>query len=301
MMFWRQIRENDLSHAIALEPRNQGAEIVGADTALRVWRGFFANRAFRGIVVESNGTNGDAAVIAAGTGVMVRADFMNAEVANPQPHLNSRIIASVAAGASVLLPWRNVGLANAGDGIDIVNLMASFRSDLTPDAVAELSGILAESFLEMHKGFRLNRILREMIGHRELQMTDSSGIFRTLARFPANESAIKLVTRTDAFSVPHSIAINMFRYEAPRLRLRDADQQLLIAALDGHTDAELSELLGVSLPAIKKRWLTIYQRVAGTSPKIVAQSPDNGTRGRQKRHHVLAYIRSHPEELRPFG
>ena len=301
-MFWREIRATDLTRALALEPRNLGAEIVGPDTALRVWRDLFNDRAFRGIVVLLEDLPGDASLLCAGAGVIVTPDFMTAEIANPRPHLNSRLVAGVAKGESVLLSWDDVGRANAGDGVDVLNLMGSFQPNLSQDVIAELSGVMAQSFQEMHKGFRLNRILREMIGQRELQMTDRSGIFRTLAAFPQHDSAVRLVTRAEAFSVSHSIAINMFRYKAPELRLSEVDQQLLIAALNGDTDAELSQLMGVSVPAIKKRWLTIFRRVADANPQILAalEPTGAGTRGRQKRHHVLAYVRAHPEELRPY-
>jgi hypothetical protein len=301
-MFWREIRKSDLTRALAVEPRNLGAEIVGPETALKVWREFFSNRAFRGIAVETEGSQGGARQVAFGAGVMVQPGFITAEIAHPRPHLNSRLIASVTRDPSVLLPWSAVGRANAGDGVDILNLIGSFPSDLDAETVAEVSAVFAESFLEVHKGFRLNRILREMIGQRELQMTASSGIFRTLASFPENESAIRLLTRADAFAVSHSIAINMFRYQPPKLRLREGEQQLLIAALNGDTDAELSKTLRVSLAAIKKRWLTVFQRVADATPQILPspESADERTRGRQKRHHVLAYVRAHPEELRPY-
>ena len=89
----------------------------------------------------------------------------------------------------------------------------------------------------------------------------------------------------------------------PVLQLRDADQQLLIAALTGLTDDELARRLQHSLPAIKKRWLSVFERTLEKRPDLFPDwSEENGLskRGRQKRHHLLAYVRSHPEELRPI-
>jgi hypothetical protein len=55
---------------------------------------------------------------------------------------------------------------------------------------------------------------------------------------------------------------------------------LLAAALDGKTDAELSAF----------------------KPEILCLAEvDDTRRGPQKRHRIVAYIRSHPEELRPFA
>src|SRR5262249_50704271 len=98
------------------------------------------------------------------------------------------------------------------------------------------------------------------------------------------------------------VAARMYRYQAPVLRLRPAEQKLLAAALVGKTDAELSADLGLSIEAIKKRWLSIFDRVDEFKPEILSKT-DAGSdrRGPQKRHRVVAYIRSHPEELRPFS
>src|SRR5262245_27129018 len=94
----------------------------------------------------------------------------------------------------------------------------------------------------------------------------------------------------------------MYRYKAPVLRLRPAEQSLLSAALAGKTDAELSAALGVSIEAIKKRWISIFERVEQFKSEILSQTDaDSDGRGPQKRHRVIAYVRTHPEELRPFS
>jgi hypothetical protein len=86
------------------------------------------------------------------------------------------------------------------------------------------------------------------------------------------------------------------------LRLRPAEQRLLAAALAGKTDAELSADLGLSIEAIKKRWMSIFERVDQFKPEILSRADaDTDGRGPQKRHRVVAYIRTHPEELRPFS
>ena len=64
-------------------------------------------------------------------------------------------------------------------------------------------------------------------------------------------------------------------------------------------------MLDVALPTVKKTWLSIYGRVDDHIPELVA-GPDpsgltDGRRGREKRRGVLAYLRNHPEELRPVA
>jgi hypothetical protein len=94
----------------------------------------------------------------------------------------------------------------------------------------------------------------------------------------------------------------MYRYREPVLRLRPAEQKLLSAALAGKTDAELSDDLEMSIEAVKKRWMSIFARIDEFKPEILGETDADGdVRGPQKRHRVVAYIRAHPEELRPYS
>jgi DNA-binding CsgD family transcriptional regulator len=94
----------------------------------------------------------------------------------------------------------------------------------------------------------------------------------------------------------------LFQYREPVLRLRETEQDLLIAALTGLTDEELAIRLNLGLPSVKKLWRSLFER-ASARPNLFPQMHDglNGSgRGRQKRQFILNYVRDHPEELRPF-
>ena len=79
-----------------------------------------------------------------------------------------------------------------------------------------------------------------------------------------------------------------------------AQQELLESALDGMDDQAASKDLSVSVAAIKRRWQAIFERVAAVRPDL-CPTDGEGKRGIQKRQRVLAYIREHMEELRPFN
>lgn len=53
---------------------------------------------------------------------------------------------------------------------------------LNAGEVARISGLLAESFLEAHRGFRLNRLLRELSSNDELEI--GRVCFESLQHFP---------------------------------------------------------------------------------------------------------------------
>src|SRR5262245_56776500 len=144
---WREIRLADLPAALTIQPASLGHEIVGPVKAWEVWPGLFQNPSFHGIVIESDPPIAGHRIVAAGARVFVSPDLMSSEIADPHPGLNSRVIASLAQGESVLLPYSRIGSANAGAGIDLVSLICSWIEGLSESEIAEINGLLASSFL----------------------------------------------------------------------------------------------------------------------------------------------------------
>jgi hypothetical protein len=100
-------------------------------------------------------------------------------------------------------------------------------------------------------------------------------------------------------------AATLFVYERPRFCFSRGEQRLLLAALRGGTDEELSDELATSIATVKKMWLSIYERVAAGAPELIPvhSQADFGMseRGKEKKHRLLAYLRDHLEELRPIS
>src|SRR5689334_5891985 len=301
-MYWRPIRKADLSDCLEIQPACLGDQIVGRKAAIRVWKGFLHSPAFQATVIESEIPVAGHKIVACGMGVFVSAAFADREIGDPRPGLNSRIISSVASGEPVVLSRAEIGEGNAGEGLDFVNMYGTWRDGImSHDQLAEVHALLGTSFVEHFAGYRFNRVLKEAIGDSRIALARATGTYRLVAEFPESESALAVVTRDSALAAPYSAAASIYRYQAPVLRLRPAEQELLAAALSGQTDAELSADLGLSIEATKKRWLSIFDRVDQFKREILTQTEaDSDVRGPQKRHRVVAYIRAHPEELRPF-
>jgi hypothetical protein len=302
-MYWRPIRETDLQECLEIQPACIGDQIAGRKTALRVWKAFLDDPAFLANVIESDRTIGGRRIVACGMGVFVCREFADREIESPRPGLNSRIIAGAASGESVVLSSGEIAAGNAGDGVDFVNMYGTWRDGImNAEQLAEVHALLGTSFVEHFAGYRFNRVLKEAIGNSRIALARATGTYRLIAEFPESESALAVVTRESAFAAPYSLAATMYRYRPPALRLRPSEQKLLIAALTGKTDAELSDDLGLSLEAIKKRWISVFERVEEFKPDILDQiDAFADRRGPQKRHRVIAYVRKHPEELRPFS
>ena len=302
-MYWRPIREADLLECLEIQSACIGDRIVGRSKALRVWKSFLDNPAFQANVIESAQPIAGRKIVGCGMGVFVSSEFADREIGNPQTGLNSRIIAAVASGEPVVLSRAEIAAGNAGDGIDFVNMYGTWRDGImNADQLSEVHALLGTSFVEHFAGYRFNRVLKEAIGHSQIALARATGTYRLVGEFPGSESALFVVTRESALAAPYSVASTMYRYQAPVLRLSPAEQRLLAAALAGQTDAELSADLGLSIEAIKKRWMSIFDRVDQFKPEILTPTDAfSDGRGPQKRHRVVAYVRSHPEELRPFS
>jgi DNA-binding NarL/FixJ family response regulator len=302
-MYWRSIREADLLECLEIQPACIGDRLLGRGETLRVWRELLATPAFQANVIESEAPIAGHRIVACGLGVFVGRTFVDRELAEPRPGLNSRIIASVASGDPCVLDREAIAAGNAGSGLDFVNLYGSWREGVLDDAaLTEVQGLLGRSFVENFAGYRFNRVLKEAIGEPVIALARRTGSYRVVAEFSETSSALVMASPESARDAPYSVAMSMYRYQAPVLRLSPGEQTLLAAALDGKTDAELSAALGLSLEAVKKRWISIYARVEASRPELLQGADTGGTRrGPQKRHRVVAYVRAHPQELRPYA
>ena len=302
-MYWRPISEADLSSCLEIQPACMGDQIVGRSAALRVWKAFLHEPSFLANVIESERPLAGNKIVACGMGVFVTKAFADHEVRNPRPGLNARIVAGSASGESVLLSRAQIAAGNAGEGIDFVNMYGMWREGiLNADQLSEVQALLGTSFVEHFAGYRFNRVLKEAVGQSSIALARATGTYRIVSEFKKSESALAVATRESVLTAPYSVAAALYRYQTPELHLRPAEQSLLAAALVGKTDAELSADLGLSIEAIKKRCMSIFDRIDEFKPEILSRGEaDSDGRGPQKRHRVVAYIRSHPEELRPFS
>jgi DNA-binding CsgD family transcriptional regulator len=303
-MNWREVQESDLPECLSIEPRVWGDEIVGKECALPVWKKWTQSLSFNSAIIETSGPHSLNQKVAFGSSIFVTPEFATQELQNPKPGLNSRLIASVVAGKSVVLPEANLSGARNGAPLDVVILSCNYLYDaITPEQTIQAEMILPVTFAQAHVGYRLNRILSETVSESQYRAHDSSGVWRTVTRYSDSGHALIVLTEKEAFATSGSVAAPLFQYREPVLHLRDTEKQLLAEAINGETDQELAARMSLSLPSIKKRWASLFDKIADTRPDLL---PDAGQRGLheiggpQKRHRILAYVRSHPEELRPF-
>jgi hypothetical protein len=293
---------DDIEQGLSIQPRNLGAAIVGIKAAVDCWKRMARDPFFASIVVEAAPEIKGHRYIGFGASVFLSRSFVDAELAAPRPDINSRFIASVCAGRPTLASRREVARANAMEGIDILILYGSCWRDelLNPAESVEVQTILASNFTEWHAGYKIGRILCETAHNAATEHVERSIVFKKVSDFPEHGRALHMMSRESVAGVSATLGNILFTHREPVLHLRESDQQVLLAALRGATDQELSDRLGITFPAVKARWRSAFGRIAEAMPDLLGEMEDHGGRGLQKRHRILAYLRAHPEELRPF-
>lgn len=310
---WRKTRTSDLARCLELHPAKNGAEIVGPARVLDAWRQLLRmSHATRSAVIEMR-VKGRVEIVGFGLASFVKKDFVEDEVRHPRPGLNARIIEGVASGNPVVATYAEVRDANTRGDLHQVILDTSWKNGhLTPVQVDEVRVVLGRAYQELFLGYRFSRILVELVDELDSWHIRGLKAFRTMDNFEdfyrANpgttwnrDRRLVDVTRDSIRTDPHSVAAELFQHHVrPQFAFTRGEQELLELALDGVEDAAAADSLFVSLPAIKRRWASIFERVGTIRPDLCPMDGE-GTRGIQKRQRILTYIRSHPEELRPFN
>jgi hypothetical protein len=299
-MDWREVNAADLVECIEIEPRAWGDDAGDRNRALEALKTLTRSLACNSAVMET----GDSKTrkIGFGLSVFVTREFADRELESPMPGINRRILASIATDKPVVRS--ETSLCETDEPLDVVIMCGGFKySLLSPEEAVQAEMMMPASFAEAHIGYRLNRILIETVTERHQQLLESSGVWRMVLEYAGDKRALMLLTRTEAFAVSGSVAGPLFDYHEPVLRLRHAEKQLLAEALKGGTDKELAARLYLSLPTVKKRWASVFGRIAETRPELLPDGERKEpaeSRGPQKRHRILAYVRAHPEEVRPY-
>jgi hypothetical protein len=291
----------DIGRCLSIQPLYLGDALVGGRAAVDAWKHLARDGFSASNVLELTSLPLSDRIVGFGASVFLSSAFSSAELANPRPDINSRIIASVHSGRSVLATYDEVARGNAGVGIDVFVLVGTWRDEiLSQEERQEARMNLAFGFVEKHAGYRIRRVFTEVAEQPERDFVGQSIEYRLLAEFPESRRALFLMTESSVQGIHGSLGNILFRRYKPVLRLRDSDQQLLLAAMGGATDLELVSEIGVTLSAVKARWRSAFARIAEVMPELIPDLDDHEGRGMQKRHRVLDYVRKHPEELRPY-
>jgi DNA-binding CsgD family transcriptional regulator len=280
------------------------------------WSSLLGSDAFTAVVFEEL-EGAKRVVLGAGIAVFVTDDFTCELKRHPSLWFGPELAIRVARGESPLLTDKQVREANSSGGLNLL----CWQPGVLPENLlrGEVSALIMTSFVELFRGFLLKETFAqaESFDHAEaLRLTGA------LLWNPSEESygGFSGVSPAELIKKPHVIgmtrdlavknggswAASMFLYQPPQFGFSRSEQRLLLSALNGATDQELGDELGISLSTVKKTWRLIYGRVAASRPEMIpfnSAVADNGTseRGKEKKPRLIAYLREHLEELRPVS
>lgn len=277
------------------------------------WLRLLGGEGMRTTVFEAQ-EHGRARICFVGISLCVDDDFVGHLKTQPIPWVGPQVVKWIMRGDSPVLTDRQLRERNSKGGLNLLVWEGCIRSGF--ETHKEIYREIVRAFLAEHRGFLWKEIISAQLESSErLQWTLSTGglwwnpaearyvhaTAEDAARIFADPHIVGM-TRAVELQRPASWVGDLFNYRPPRCGFSRSEQRLLLSALGGATDEELTKALHVSLPTVKKTWLSIYGRAA-TLPLLnvehaPSESPTN--RGKEKRRHLLAYLREHPEELRPY-
>jgi hypothetical protein len=208
---------------------------------------------------------------------------------------------------------RQIGECNASDGVNVVTIHSGYRPFASMAEYADLRISLVDVFIREHIGLHMRSFTHELYG--EYQDAIRAGGLRLeeydLSRHPEIQADISgrlpfltTLCRSGAEDQRGNYLSDMmaFAFTVPKFFFSLPQRQLLRVALENDEDEHIASRLYLSLPAIKKRWSTVYETIEKTEPNFLGNVSERllGRRGQERRRKVLAYIRDCPEELHPY-
>lgn len=315
---WRPMKPKDVAgcaEIIAAHPvigPRYGAVIKDLG---RAWLRLLDSEAMTTAVFEEV-EKGRVSLAGVGVGVFVHDEFVRELKARQQFWFGPELAKRSLFGNSPVLSDKEVREANSGQGLNELVWETLPRHSFAQRT--ELYHLMGAAYIEIHRGFRLKEMITSQAeSPQRLQWAvDAGGLYwdpkaahyvkslKVRVEEFARNPHIVGITRELEFGRPGSWVGSLFDYRPPRFWFSASEQRLLIRTLSDRTETNgvLAKGLRVSLPTVKKMWLSIYNRVAQHAPELMAgdgESATDGKRGKEKRRRLLAYLQNHPEELRP--
>lgn len=281
--FWSRLVESGSAASGVIEDKALGKRLVGFGI------GFFATKAFA------------------------------RECLTAPPFLQLRAVQQWKRGKRPFLTREEIARANTGEGLVLITMNFGMEEGAYgPQNLPKLIvAITRDNFHKVHDGYKIVEMMGEIYGahFRDASISIGFNLRRDYGEFSGAPALAKLTEldrpyligvkaeETDIVKVNQAFSI-FNSYTPPRFYFRPKEQSVLEEALEGSTDEEIARHSKVSIWSVKKRWGTIYEKVSKADPEMVKQRPGGRnveSRSKEKRRHLLNYLKDHPEELRPLA
>jgi hypothetical protein len=278
-----------------------------------IWASLLSKEQAISSVVEDLDALKNDRLLCLGLAVFVSDEFARHAKTSPLFWIGPELVRRIEKRESPILDGAAIRRANSRDGLNVFVWEIDVRPVPENDFLAIASEI-STAFFKQHAGFRMKDMMAQHPFGPVLRagfqvggwlFHDGVSGYTPLPRVEAIEAAgLPFVLGSNcelAHKLPGSWISTLFNYREPRIFFAPGEQILLLRALEGHTDDHISRELAISNSGVKKCWQAIYMRVGLRLPELLPDDCSNGgVRGTEKKRRLLAYLRSHPEELRPL-
>lgn len=208
-------------------------------------------------------------------------------------------IAAELEGRPAFQNYKQVAEANRRDDLRLLNFFGSPPPvDFGDSNTFANLGQITEAWNFFHKGFSIHEIWCETSNQLLSGLYLRLGL-RIHGQRPLPDGGTAMVaffTREDALATTPSWPGSAMFSPRPHLGFTRADQKLLELALLDHSDRDAAAALGISIEAVKKRWRSIYAKVARMEPALLRADLN----GADQRRTLFQSLRSNLQELRPY-
>lgn len=299
----RPLRHQDLAAAVDLLPAwlELAPELRAALPVL--WTRLLGHSGFWAEVVEDLSQPPGARLVGLGAAVVLTPDWQERLRGQAPVQVAAAWYGDLLAGRTALPDDKALGRANASGQVGLLMLHDTpVGSAPAEPRDALLRHLSMRQFRQALAGWQLQAVWQEAPPEASLHL-QCLGLRR---RRPAGVGLPVLhgLSRDEARGCPPGLpAPDAFHPIRPVLGLSGSERRLLRLALADLTDEEIADEAGITLHTLKKLWRSACDRAVDALPDLFMPAGDAlpGTRGPEKRRHLLHYLRQHPEELRPFG
>lgn len=279
----RQARKSDFAEAQHLIADRFLYSRGDIDALLEMWEQIIAGESGYSSVITGPAPR---PLLAFGISVALKPEFVEQIAAHPQPFIAARIFQAWKRGDSPIMNRQELGSANAAWGVDVFVLHHGYAPAKDEPEYYGVVMALAAQFVRQHAGLNLRSLSQEFYERSWLDLALRHGFsvrqdFGRTFFAGVHRSEVLSPDRGDFVTNPIFASV-----PAPRLGLDNSERQLVRAALD-ESDAARNWPDGFD---------GLYERIINIDPATGLMN-----RGNNSGDLVLAWMRSHPEELHPYA
>ena len=308
MFSHRSLATQDLDRVFSLLRERFVFDDADRSRLISLWTELLDTESCRTVGVDDRRRPPETRLVGFGMSVFATDDFTQRILAG-RPFLSRTFLEEWEAGRRPFLMTKEVAAENAGDGLNLLVLHYGWCKDVSPEDLGTIQIRQTERFMYEHAGYFTKEYIQEVFGSVLRDFMVAGGMLvkhdyredawrETLAGLSEDDRPYLTAHGTEASRAGTITSIFRSKATRPRFALSPGEQRMLLLALEGQSDEELATALGLSSWTVKKRWQSIYAKVDAVDPNIATPRQDDKLR--QRRRYLVAYLREHLEELRPY-